>query len=87
MQEGRGSYMGGCGLFRLDRAVILMHAFTCSHVHSFARLLVCAFLRSLVCAIARLLVRAFVHLLIFAFAESLISLTFNRFLMSPFALL
>ena len=81
--------MGGCGLFtmRLDRAVILMHAFTRSLVHSFACLLAYAFLRSLVCALARLLVRAFVHLLIFAFAESLISLTFNRFLMSPFALL
>ena len=65
--------MGGCGLFttRLDRAVILMHAFTRSLVHS----------------VARLLVRAFVRLLIFAFAESRISLAFNRFLMSSFALL
>ena len=35
LQEGRGSYMGGCGLFttRLDRAVILMHAFTRSLVN------------------------------------------------------
>ena len=41
LQEGRGSYMGGCGLFttRLDMAVILMHAFTRSLVHSFARCL------------------------------------------------
>ena len=44
LQEGRGSYMGGCGLFttRLDRAAILMHAFTRSLVNSFADLLVCA---------------------------------------------
>ena len=37
--------MGGCGLFttRLDKAVILMHAFTRSLVHSVARLLVRAF--------------------------------------------
>ena len=80
--------MGGCGLFttRLDRAAILMHAFTRSLVHSFAGLLVCA-ARLFVCAFARLLVCAFVHLLIFAFADSLISLIFYRFLMSSFALL
>ena len=56
--------MGGCGQFtmRLDRAVILMHAFTRSLVHSFARLLICIF--TLVCAFACLLVHAFVHSLI-----------------------
>ena len=55
-------------------------------IYTLAGLLVSA-ARLLVCAFARLLVRAYVHLLIFAFAESLISLTLNRFLMSPFALL
>ena len=72
---------------RLSRAVILMRALTRSLVHACARLLVYAFARSLACAFERLLVCAFVNLLTFAFADSLISLTFNRFLMSSFALL
>ena len=63
LQEGRGSYMGGCGLFtiRLDRAVILMYAFTRSLVHSFARLLVFAFYRSLVCAFACLYLHLYAY--------------------------
>ena len=72
---------------RLGRVVILMRAITRSLVHVFACLLVCAFARSLVCALARLLVCAFVHSLIFAFADRRISFTFNRFIMSSFALL